>query len=75
MNIVPHTKSLAQRHAAIGYALYVAGQPVTACQTNEQRRGWYNAYIGHMAATDDYANGETAAYLATNVANIGNRGW
>jgi len=46
------TMSLARRHAAIGYALYEAGQPVTACQSNDQRRGWYNGYIGHMAAVN-----------------------
>jgi hypothetical protein len=42
--------SPARKHELVGYELYKAGQPITACQSNDQRRGWNNAYIGHMAA-------------------------
>lgn len=42
--------SPARKHERVGYALYEAGQPITACQSNDQRRGWHNAQIGHMAA-------------------------
>ena len=54
------TMSLARRHARIGYALYIAGQPVTACQNDDQRRGYYNARLAELAAAD----AETEAYLS-----------
>jgi hypothetical protein len=59
--------SVSQKHHNIGYALYQAGQPITACQSNEQRRGWHNAQFGHMAATAAQADAETAAYLSMQV--------
>jgi len=54
------TMSLARRHARLGYALYIAGQPVTACQSDDMRRGWYNAKLAELAAADC----DTAAYLS-----------
>ena len=56
-----HTnKSLARKHARIGYALYVAGQPISACQSDDQRRGYYNAKLAELAAADC----DTQAYLS-----------
>jgi hypothetical protein len=35
--------SIAQKHFSVGYALYIARQPITACQNADQRRGWLSA--------------------------------
>lgn len=35
--------TIAQRHFAVGYALYMAHQPISACQSIDQRRGWLAA--------------------------------
>ena len=53
------TMSMARRHAAIGYSLYEAGPPVTACQCDDQRRGWYSARLAELASADC----DTAAYV------------
>ena len=49
----------ARKHEAIGYALYIAHQPISACQNEQQRVGYRNAYLGEMAA----AECETTDYL------------
>jgi hypothetical protein len=53
--------SLAQRHYAVGYALYIGRQPLEACQNADQRRGWF-------AALDADAECATPGYAAS-------RGW
>lgn len=49
----------AAEHFQVGYALYVAQRPTTACANIFQRRGWNQAELGHMASVDC----DTAAYL------------
>jgi len=50
-------KTLQQKHFDVGYALYVAHQPLDACQSDAQRRGW-------MAALYANAEAETPGYAA-----------
>jgi hypothetical protein len=35
--------SIAQKHFAVGYQLYIARQPFSACQHPDQKRGWLAA--------------------------------
>jgi hypothetical protein len=35
--------SIAQKHFAVGYQLYIAGQPISACHNEAQRAGWLSA--------------------------------
>jgi hypothetical protein len=69
VNIVPGNSTGAQiwarKHFDVGYALYMANQPMSACQNDDQCRGWNNAQRGHMAAV----NAEVECYLAEQ------RGW
>jgi hypothetical protein len=49
--------SISQRHYAIGYALYIARQPITACQSADQKRGWMAALSADAeCATPGYAS-------------------
>jgi hypothetical protein len=49
--------TIAQRHYAIGYALYIARQPITACQSADMRRGWMAALSADAeCATPGYAS-------------------
>ena len=59
MSIVAQPQTLARKHFAIGYELYVAGQRLSTCQNAMQIAGWHNAQTGHMASVD----AETAVYL------------
>jgi hypothetical protein len=63
--------SISQKHFNVGYALYMAHQPISACKTANQVTGWLSAQNAELAAADC----DTSAYLSSNVANIGNRGW
>ena len=47
--LAQRSKPVARKHFDVGYALYAANQPVSACQNDDQRRGWHNAQRGHMA--------------------------
>jgi len=49
--------SIAQKHYAIGYQLYIARQPYAACQHPLQRRGW-------LAALDADAECSTPGYAS-----------
>jgi len=35
--------SITRKHYNVGYALYVAHQPLEACQNEAQKRGWWAA--------------------------------
>lgn len=35
--------SISQKHFSVGYELYIARQPITACQNVDQRRGYLAA--------------------------------
>lgn len=49
--------SIPQRFYQVGYALYIARQPLTACQNADMRRGWLAA----NAAEGEYV---TAGYAS-----------
>jgi len=42
--------SIPQKHYRIGYELYIARQPIAACQNADQRRG----YLAANAAEGEY---------------------
>ena len=42
--------SVPQKHYRIGYELYLANQPFSACQTDGQRRGWLAANAAEAEA-------------------------
>ena len=49
--------SISQKHHNIGYALYMAHQPLSACQSADQRRGWLAANAAEAeCATAGYAD-------------------
>lgn len=49
--------SISQKHYQVGYSLYLHRQPLTACQNEQQRRGWLAA----NAAEGEYV---TAGYAS-----------
>lgn len=49
--------SISQKHHNIGYALYMGGHPLSACQSADQRRGWWAALDADAeCATPGYAS-------------------
>jgi Zn ribbon nucleic-acid-binding protein len=49
--------SIAQKHFRIGYQLYIARQPISACQTANQVAGWLAANRAEAeCATAGYAD-------------------
>jgi len=49
--------SPARKHFAVGYALYIARQPLEACQNDAQRRGWWAGLDADAeCATPHYAD-------------------
>lgn len=51
--------SIAQKHYQVGYSLYMGGHSLRTCQNEWQRKGWWDAQSGELAAADC----ETEAYL------------
>jgi hypothetical protein len=52
--------SISQKHYRVGFELFIAGQPLTACHSADMRRGWW-------AALDASADADTSAYLSRGV--------
>jgi hypothetical protein len=50
MNTLPEV-NLANKyeHHNYGYRLYMAGEPITRCTNDKQRRGWKDAQLGESA--------------------------
>lgn len=48
---------LARKHRRIGEELYIARQPLSACQNEQQRAGWLSANAAEgECATPNYAS-------------------